>query len=110
MLKRLTEEGSVLLKNDNNTLPLETSESSKAKVSVFGHSSIDIIPCGTGSADIDATDAPTLKEALESRNLEVNETLWNFYEDNRDKLSDKPKEGGSGHPYPVMVPFRVFTQ
>ena len=94
--ERLTEEGSVLLKNDNNTLPLETSESSKAKVSVFGHSSIDIIPCGTGSADIDATDAPTLKEALESRNLEVNDTLWQFYEDNRDNYQTNPKKGDQG--------------
>ena len=62
----------------------------------FGHSSIDIIPCGTGSADIDATDAPTLKEALESRNLEVNETLWNFYEDNRDNYQTNPKKGDQG--------------
>ena len=94
--ERLTEEGCVLLKNDNNTLPLQTSESSKLKVSVFGHSSIDVIPCGTGSADIDATGAPTLKEALESRNLEVNSTLWDFYEANRDAYKTNPAKGDQG--------------
>ena len=40
--ERLTEEGVVLLKNENKSLPI----SSSAKVSVFGHASVDIVPCG----------------------------------------------------------------
>ncbi len=68
-------EGSVLLKNDGNVLPL----ASGAKVTALSHSSVDFVTCGTGSADIDTSNAPTLKEALESRGLVVNPTLWDFY-------------------------------
>lgn len=72
--ERVHEEGSVLLKN-NGVLPL----AADAKVSTLAHSSIDFVTCGTGAADIDTSEAPTLKEALESRGLTVNPTLWDFY-------------------------------
>lgn len=72
--EQLHAEGSVLLKNDG-VLPLSDS----AKVSTLSHSSVDVVTCGTGAADIDTSDAPTLKEALESRGLTVNQTLWDFY-------------------------------
>ncbi len=87
--EQLTEEGAVLLKNENNTLPL----SSNSKVSLFGHSSVNVIVCGTGSADIDASGAPTFKEALESRGIKVNPSLWQFYEDNIDNYATNPKKG-----------------
>ena len=73
--EQLTGEGAVLLKNDNNTLPL----ASGSKVSTLSHSSVDIVTCGTGSADIDTSKAPTLKEALEGVGFEVNPVLWDFY-------------------------------
>ena len=73
--EQLTEEGAVLLKNENNTLPI----ASTAKVTVFGHSSANEIVCGTGSADIDASKAPTFKEALEEVGVQVNPSLWDFY-------------------------------
>lgn len=57
--ERVHEEGSVLLKN-NGVLPL----TADAKVSTLSHSSIDFVTCGTGAADIDTSEAPTLKEAL----------------------------------------------
>ena len=73
--EQLTGEGAVLLKNDNNTLPLAAG----SKVSTLSHSSVDIVTCGTGSADIDTSNAPTLKEALEAVGFEVNPVLWDFY-------------------------------
>ncbi len=87
--ERLTEEGSVLLKNENSALPI----SPNAKVSLFGHSSVNTIVCGTGSADIDASEAPTFKEALESRGVTVNPSLWSFYESNIDTYATNPKKG-----------------
>ena len=72
--EQLTGEGAVLLKN-NGALPLSAGD----KVSTLSHSSVDIVTCGTGSADIDTSNAPTLKEALEEVGLEVNPTLWDFY-------------------------------
>ena len=50
-----------------------------AKVSTLSHSSVDMVTCGTGAADIDTSNAPTLKEALESRGISVNGALWDFY-------------------------------
>ena len=87
--ERLTEEGAVLLKN-NGALPL----ANNAKVTVLGHASTNMLVCGTGSADIDATldkekyksaldsidGYLTLKAAIEERTgVSVNEPVWNVY-------------------------------
>ena len=70
-------EGAVLLKNDNNALPLTEGE---RKVSLFGMGSVDPVYGGTGSGSVDASTAPTFKVALErGGNFTVNETLWNWY-------------------------------
>lgn len=89
LAERLTEEGVVLLKN-NGALPL----ASDAKVTILGHSSTNILVCGTGSADINATlDVQkypsslksangylTLRAALEERSdVSVNDTVWKTY-------------------------------
>jgi len=89
--EQLTEEGAVLLKNDNKSLPI----ASTAKVSVFGHSSVNEIVCGTGSADIDASGAPSFKEALEEVGVKVNPSLWDFYasEEILTKYETNPKKG-----------------
>lgn len=68
-------EGAALLKNDNQALPL----SEGAKVSLFGHGSVDLMYGGTGSGAVDTASAPTLKDALTANGIEVNETLWDFY-------------------------------
>lgn len=68
-------EGATLLKNDNEALPL----SEGAKVSLFGHGSVDLVYGGTGSGSVDTENAPTLKDALTSYGFEVNETLWDLY-------------------------------
>ena len=73
--EQLTGEGAVLLKNDNNTLPLAAG----SKVSTLSHSSVDVVTCGTGSADIDTSKAPTWKQALEDVGFDVNPVLWDFY-------------------------------
>ena len=87
----LTEEGAVLLKNDDAALPI----ASNARVSLFGHSSTNEIVCGTGSADIDASEAPTFKEALEEVGVSVNPSLWDFYasEDILVTYQTNPKKG-----------------
>lgn len=70
-------EGAALLMNENNALPLEEG----AKVSCFSNSSGNLVYGGTGSGNIDASTANTLKGALKNSGFEVNETLWNFYLD-----------------------------
>ena len=68
-------EGAALLMNNNNALPLAPG----AKVSLFSHSSVDLMYGGTGSGAVDTENAPTLKDAMESVDISVNEKLWNFY-------------------------------
>ena len=112
-------EGAVLLIN-NGALPL----ASGAKVSTVSHSSVDIVTCGNGAADIDTSAAPTLKEALEGAGLEVNPTLWDFYKGLDEILNENgipvyartpgklsnQTEGGSRDSYTVNeVPVNVYT-
>ncbi|MCD8367617.1 MAG: glycoside hydrolase family 3 C-terminal domain-containing protein [Clostridiales bacterium] len=68
-------EGAALLLNENNALPLD----SGAAVSCFSTSSVNLVYGGTGSGNIDASSADTLKTALEKAGFSVNETLWEFY-------------------------------
>ncbi|MBR1847249.1 MAG: glycoside hydrolase family 3 C-terminal domain-containing protein [Bacilli bacterium] len=70
-------EGYVLLQNKDNVLPLATSASNKTKVSLFSHSSVDLLAGGTGSGtgSLDTN----LRDAFAAQGYEVNEKLWNFY-------------------------------
>ena len=89
--EQLHAEGSVLLMN-NGALPLSTDE----MISAFGHNSVNIAGCGTGSADIDISAGPNLKEALEAEGFTVNPTLWSFYEANAETYASIPTKGMGG--------------
>ncbi len=72
------EEGAVLLKNDNDALPLAGGSS----VTLFGHAVVDPVyaPGGANSAAADTgTYVIDLKTALENDGFSVNETLYNAY-------------------------------
>ena len=58
--------------NNNNALPL----AADAKVSTFSNSSVNLVYGGTGSGNIDASTADTLRTALEKVGVTVNPTLW----------------------------------
>ncbi len=132
LAEKLTEEGCVLLKN-NGALPLKQD----AKVTILGHSSTNILVCGTGSADINATlDVKkypsalksangylTLKAALEERSdVAVNDAVWKTYMDWTEKETyktnpskgDNSIRGGDGSvkgSYKVNeVPWATLTQ
>ncbi len=68
-------EGAALLLNEDGALPL----AGGAKVSCFSNSSVNLVYGGTGSGNIDASTANTLRGALEAVGMEVNGTLWDFY-------------------------------
>ncbi|MCD7885270.1 MAG: glycoside hydrolase family 3 C-terminal domain-containing protein [Lachnospiraceae bacterium] len=76
-------EGLVLLKNENNALPLSSGDS----VSCVLQTSVNLNYGATGSGKIDADKYDDLKTALEDVGLEVNETLWNFYETDENATS-----------------------
>lgn len=76
LTRQSAEEGMVLLKNDRNALPL--SKSIK-KVALFGNTSYDFIPGGTGSGNVNSKYTTSLPEGLFNVGVEVNEELKNEY-------------------------------
>ncbi len=74
LVEQVEGEGATLLMNDG-ALPL----SSGAAVSCFSSSSVNLVYGGTGSGNVDASSAPTLRQALEDAGFQVNDTLWSFY-------------------------------
>ncbi len=94
--KEICEEGMVLLKNENNALPLKAN----AKVSVFGKNSINLVYGGSGSA-APKQDEPkkTIFDSLSAAGFEYNPSLKSFYEDNGasgQPRSDNPKMENNG--------------
>lgn len=70
-------EGSVLLWNDNDALPLASGDG----VSVYGMGSVDYVVSGSGSGALDAPNpmGRSLSSALESKGLSVNSRLVQTY-------------------------------
>lgn len=76
--KRILEEGSVLLKNENNVLPLSANTQ---KVNLFGWQTTNMVFGGAGSGFVDASNAISLQAALEEKNIQVNTDLLKIYTD-----------------------------
>ena len=70
----IVEEGITLFENDG-ILPLEVG----TKLSIFSHSSVDLVSGGSGSGSGSFELTKDLKEGLENAGLDVNDTLWSFY-------------------------------
>ena len=70
----IVQEGITLLEN-NGILPLEKG----TKLSIFSHSSVDLVSGGSGSGSGSFELTSDLKSGLENAGLVVNEALWNFY-------------------------------
>lgn len=78
LVTTIQEEGTVLLENKNQTLPLEKS----SKVNVFGISSVAITYGGSGSGAADESKNVNLQQGLENAGFEVNSELTDFYTEN----------------------------
>ncbi len=72
---QIESEGIVLLKNENNFLPLENK-----KVNIFGAGSVCPFFGGAGSGAITTDDPVTLYEAFEAEGIEYNTELRELYE------------------------------
>ncbi len=93
-------EGAALLMN-NGALPLAEG----AKVSTLSTSSVNIVYGGTGSGNVDASKADSLKVALEKSGLEVNPTLWEFYTDGEGAKYNR--KSGAGETAALMGSFNI---
>jgi len=75
---RILQEGSVLLKNDNDVLPLP---SGTTAVNLFGWRSSKMVFGGAGSGFVDDSNAVSLQTALGEKGIAVNEALLKMYTD-----------------------------
>lgn len=81
-------EGIVLLKNENDVLPLSADG---ARVSVFGKNSVNIVYSGSGSGSSSSgATQKTLYESLNAAGISYNETLKSFYENSGKSGSGRP--------------------
>lgn len=101
-------EGAVLLKNEDNALPLASDETN---IALLGQNSVDFVYGGSGSGSVNTDQAPTLKSAFESEGYTVNETLWNFYLNGPGSSYRKetPNQSGDGDFAVNEVPQSVYT-
>lgn len=74
--KQLVAEGIVLMRNQDNVLPLESSK----KISLFGIGSAKFVYSGLGSGAIDTSKTTSLKDTLEAEGFQVNPDLYSVYE------------------------------
>ncbi len=93
--EKATEEGFVLLKNDNQALPFASDEMS---VSVFGKNSVNLVYGGSGSGGGHSEGASTIYESLEAAGFTYNPVLKEFYDhdDSGDGRGDNPAIENSG--------------
>ena len=101
-------EGAALLVNRNNALPLATG----TKITPFSQSSFNLLYGGTGSGQVSADDAITLKAALEEALGEntVNPEQWKFYATAGYKRVNADTTGGNQGQYRINeVPWEKYT-
>ena len=106
MTEEAMAEGAVLLKNDNNALPI----ASGSNVSVFGITSADPIYGGTGSGSVDTSKAVDYYTAFEAAGLTLNPTLkQNYSETWYVAPSGGDWMGNGAEPYDPTIHFRRYS-
>lgn len=98
IIEEVVAEGAVLLKNEDNALPLKKGSRS---VSLFSTSSVDLVYAGTGSSGTNTSPSADMKTAMERAGFEVNEKLWNWYKDNLDTYGRGAAGGTVGQTFDI---------
>ena len=100
--KETQTEGTVLLQNDNNALPLNE----KAKVTFFSYNQVDLALGGTGSGGVTSSEErkTDLVKACNGK-LDMNMTVYNFYKakyDNKEGFIESSGWGGKTQNFRVV--------
>ena len=108
LCEQIEGEGAALLRNNDNTLPLAKG----TKFSCFSQSSVDLLYGGTGSGQVSAANAISLKAALEDSfgANTVNPELWKFYVTSGYKRVNAATTGGNQQQYRINeVPWSKYS-
>ena len=76
MARKAADESIILLKNDNNTLPLKGSE----KVALYGLTSVDFVAIGTGSGEVNTAYTVNMQDAMTEAGFTLDQDLAEFYQ------------------------------
>ena len=86
--RKVATEGIVLLKNENNVLPLDINEN----IAIFGKAQFDYVKGGGGSGDVHSPYVINIYQGLKSKGYKIFEELssyYNSYVQNRYDLGDE---------------------
>ena len=104
MAQELVQEGAVLLKDQNNALPLAEGTA----VNLFGYGSVDPIYGGSGSGASDTSSNIDLVTGLTNAGFSVNQELVDFYK--KSGVSRAAQKGFEGSNFtPAEVPAEKYT-
>lgn len=104
--RKASTEGMVLLKNNDNTLPLKDVKD----VALFGITSYDFIAGGTGSGDVNKPYVVDLMQGLEGANINITDDLKNLYlsyktyQENKNESNRAPGSWYWGKPVLAEMP------
>ena len=73
--RKAAEESIILLKNDNNTLPMKGNE----KVALYGITSVDFFGIGTGSGEVNTAHVANMQEAMTAAGFTLDNDLAEYY-------------------------------
>ena len=98
--RQMAAEGIVLLKNNNQTLPIKADET----VAVFGRTAVDYFSVGYGSGgDVISPYRSGLMDGLRKNNVKIEENLASVYDKWCHHKKNVPDEGFWGH-WPMSYP------
>ena len=105
--REVVEEGSVLLKNDGNALPLAKG----TKVTLMGTNFVNPVWGGTGSGSINKSEVVTLTQSITDAGLNINQTMLAQYNSQAWKGFQRKTTGSYGKAIHKIneVPWTEFT-
>lgn len=92
LVRETAPQGMVLLKNDNEALPLKNIKN----VALFGLTAYNSIAGGTGSGNVNKPYIRNIDEGLAAAGLKLDEAIANYYKDYIKVTNDKSAMGATG--------------
>ena len=92
LVRETAPQGMVLLKNDNEALPLKNIKN----VALFGLTAYNSIAGGTGSGNVNKPYIRNIDEGLAAAGLKLDEAIANYYKDYIKLTNDKSAMGATG--------------